>query len=176
MTPAEIELARHALGLPNKRKTSYRNHFVTGEGSADHGAWLNLVKNGDATRRAGSALTGGNDLFRLTRAGALAALKDLQQVTDLANAHGGDERNRADVAVLAGSIGDGSTASTPADRAAAVSREDSVTHQLGHARSVFGTAPRGPVAPDGAIHTHRLLARSVDDRHAGQSLPGRRQE
>lgn len=75
MTPAHIELARHALGLPNSRRTSYRNHFVTGEGCADHDSWTAMVTEGDATRRKGSVLTGGDDLFRLTHQGAKAALK-----------------------------------------------------------------------------------------------------
>ncbi|MDG4905965.1 hypothetical protein P9228_05825 [Mesorhizobium sp. WSM4898] len=33
MTPVQRDLARHALGLDGRRKESYRNYFVTGEGS-----------------------------------------------------------------------------------------------------------------------------------------------
>ena len=75
MTPLQIELARHALGLPNSRRTSYRNHFVTGEGCANHTTWSMMVSEGDALRRKGSVLTGGDDLFLLTRKGAEKALK-----------------------------------------------------------------------------------------------------
>jgi hypothetical protein len=74
MTPQQKELARHALGLTGQRTLSYRNHFVTGKGSPDHRPWLDLVASGHAKRRAGSQLTGGDDLFWLTLAGAKAAL------------------------------------------------------------------------------------------------------
>ncbi len=75
MDDTQRELARHALGLTDaRRKVTYRNHFVTGEGSADYASWLAMVEDGYATRRAGSPLTGGDDLFRLTRAGARLAL------------------------------------------------------------------------------------------------------
>lgn len=56
MTPEQIELARHALGLTNGRRQSCRNLFATGPGHSDE-------------------LTGGDDLFRLTVAGARAALQ-----------------------------------------------------------------------------------------------------
>jgi hypothetical protein len=36
LTPRQIEMARHALGLDGRRKVSYRNRYVTGLGSADH--------------------------------------------------------------------------------------------------------------------------------------------
>jgi hypothetical protein len=75
MTPDQIELARHALGLPSKRRVSYRNHFVTGPGGSDYDNWMAMVTAGEARRRAGSQLTGGDDLFWLTTEGATAALK-----------------------------------------------------------------------------------------------------
>jgi hypothetical protein len=70
------ELARHALGLSDgrRRKVTYRNHFVTGQGSDDHAPWMAMVEAGHAIRRYGNPLTGGDDLFRLTRAGAELAL------------------------------------------------------------------------------------------------------
>lgn len=76
LTDEQRDLARHALGLSDgrRRKLSYRNHFVTGEGSTDHPAWLAMVDQGHATRRAGNPLTGSDDLFWLTRAGATLAL------------------------------------------------------------------------------------------------------
>lgn len=75
MDAEQIELARHALGLPNRRNTSYRNYFVTGDGSADYPHWMSMVNAGFAARRRGGQLTGGDDIFRLTRAGADRALK-----------------------------------------------------------------------------------------------------
>lgn len=75
LTPEQRDLARHALGLPNRRRMSYRNRFVTGPGSLDFAAWEAMVASGAATRRPGSVLTGGYDLFMLTRAGAEAALE-----------------------------------------------------------------------------------------------------
>jgi hypothetical protein len=74
MTDRQRELARHALGLPNQRRTSYRNHFCTGPGCTDYDDWRGMVEKGFARRRPGSVLTGGDDLFWLTRAGADAAL------------------------------------------------------------------------------------------------------
>lgn len=74
MTRGQIQLARHALGLPNRWRTSYRNHFVAGPGHADYAGWCAMVAAGLARRRQGSPLTGGNAVFRLTRAGAAKAL------------------------------------------------------------------------------------------------------
>lgn len=75
MTPEQIELARHALGLGNRRKMSYRNHYVADAGSPDHTEWMAMVDDGFARWRRGNEMTGGGDLFRLTRLGAEAALK-----------------------------------------------------------------------------------------------------
>lgn len=74
MTPVQRNLARHAIGLDGRHKQTWRNHFVTGEGSTDYPHWVAMVEAGLATRRKGSVLTGGDDLFRLTRAGAEMAL------------------------------------------------------------------------------------------------------
>lgn len=75
MTPEQIELARHALGLPNSRRKSYRNHFVTGEGHSDYTNWMAMTEAGYAKRFKGNEMTGGDDLFCLTEAGAKLALK-----------------------------------------------------------------------------------------------------
>ena len=74
LKPAHRDLARHALGLPNKRSRSYRNHFVTGEGSTDYAPWIEMVAAGLAKRWKGNEMTGGDDLFRLTKTGAIQAL------------------------------------------------------------------------------------------------------
>jgi hypothetical protein len=71
MTPRQIELARHALGLPNQARESYRNYFVAGEGHTDYADWTAMVEAGHAQQCRG----GGGDLFLLTEAGARAALK-----------------------------------------------------------------------------------------------------
>ncbi len=75
MTARQIELARHALGLRSSNKTSYRNHFCASEGHADFAEWMRMVESGFATRRAGNEMSGGDDVFRLTSVGAIAALK-----------------------------------------------------------------------------------------------------
>jgi hypothetical protein len=75
MTPDQIELARHALGLPNPRRRSYRNHYVVGEGCADYDRWTEMVAEGNARKRAGSPISGGDPIFWLTQDGATAALK-----------------------------------------------------------------------------------------------------
>jgi hypothetical protein len=76
MTPKQIELARHALGLPHISRKSYRNRFVAGPGHDDYEEWMAMVASGDAMRRDGKTVCfGGDDLFWLTKKGALEALK-----------------------------------------------------------------------------------------------------
>lgn len=67
-------LARHALGLPNDRGVSYRNHFVAGPGHDDYRAWMRMVEAGFARRNPGNAITGGDDVFKLNDVGAKRAL------------------------------------------------------------------------------------------------------
>ncbi|MDO9006316.1 MAG: hypothetical protein Q7V20_22970 [Aquabacterium sp.] len=74
MTPAQIALARHALGLPNSDNRSYRNRFCAGKGHSDHPKWNALVSAGLATVTRHAGGLGGQDTFRLTLAGAKAAL------------------------------------------------------------------------------------------------------
>jgi hypothetical protein len=75
LTKRQVDLARHALGLPNDNRRSYRNSFIAGLGHADYDDWYAMTKNGYATRRDGvKEPFGGNDVFRLTRTGAEAAL------------------------------------------------------------------------------------------------------
>lgn len=77
MTFEQKELARHALGLPNKKRTSYRNHFVTGPGTEDYEPWMQMVMDGNANHRNATQMgwvTGNMDLFWLTRRGAELAL------------------------------------------------------------------------------------------------------
>jgi len=75
MTPKQIDLARHALGLDGRRTHSYRNCYVVGAGAPDYEDWKQMVAAGDATRRDGAKLPyGGDDLFHLTLQGARKAL------------------------------------------------------------------------------------------------------
>lgn len=75
MTKRQVDLARHALGLPNTNRRSYRNRFVAGLGHPDYDDWYAMSRLGYAVRRDGDKLPfGGNDLFHLTREGAEAAL------------------------------------------------------------------------------------------------------
>lgn len=72
MTERQRQLARHALGFPNKKKRSYRNHFCAGVGHVDYEDWVAMVTNGDAVKRDGPHW-GGDSMFHLTLQGALQA-------------------------------------------------------------------------------------------------------
>lgn len=75
MTPEQIELARHALGLPNKRNTSYRNRFVAGPDHPDYDNWMQMTADGNSFRQIRPKILGGDDYFYLTLIGATLALK-----------------------------------------------------------------------------------------------------
>lgn len=72
MTPRQIEMARHALGLENNRRHSYRNRYVTSPSTPDHADWIALAEAGHATRTIGAGLF---DVFHLTQQGAEAVLR-----------------------------------------------------------------------------------------------------
>ncbi|EKT4091512.1 hypothetical protein QEG23_000997 [Stenotrophomonas maltophilia] len=77
---AELQILRHALGVgEGGLERSYRNHFVTGEGGADHRHCAALVECGFMVRRAGNAITGGDDLFTVTAAGRAAVQEHILQ-------------------------------------------------------------------------------------------------
>lgn len=80
MTPAQIELARHALGLKAGQKRSYRNCFVCGPGHSDFDAWQALVATGEAKRRDTRATFGGDYLFALTLDAAKSVLRAGEQL------------------------------------------------------------------------------------------------
>ena len=73
MTPKQRDLARHALGLPNKKKTAYRNHYCIEPGSPDYLQWEDLVSKKMAVKALGGKEWSG-DFFYLTFSGAKAAL------------------------------------------------------------------------------------------------------
>jgi hypothetical protein len=69
MTPEQLRLARHALGLPNNLMRSYRNRFLAaGQSELE---WREMVHRGHAKLGAG---TNTGTWFSLTLEGARAAL------------------------------------------------------------------------------------------------------
>lgn len=75
------EILCHALGLDRcGRGHSDRNHFVTGEGSTDHSLCMQATEHGLMTRRDGSFLTGGDDLFTVTDAGRVFVRENKPEV------------------------------------------------------------------------------------------------
>lgn len=79
MTKSQTEMARHALGLPNKQNMTYRNHFCLGEGADGYTEWEDLVKQGYAIKALGSKWTG--DFFHLTLDGAREVLKSKEHIS-----------------------------------------------------------------------------------------------
>ncbi|MER5172643.1 hypothetical protein [Thioclava kandeliae] len=74
MTPTQKKLARHALGLPNRNHTSYRNCFVTPYGPhSDFTAWEEMKDLGFAERTELQSRIN-TVRFWLTRKGAMAAI------------------------------------------------------------------------------------------------------
>ncbi len=72
MTPEQRRMARHALGLTDGRKTSYRNRYYAHFGSVKGTAWDSLVEQKLAEKEAGeTSLTG----YFLTLAGAKSVLE-----------------------------------------------------------------------------------------------------
>jgi hypothetical protein len=70
MNPEQRKLARHALGLPNDQRRSYRNrYFVSGGPNA--ALWAAM----EAAGEAGSKANGPGDFYWLTRKGAELALE-----------------------------------------------------------------------------------------------------
>lgn len=69
MSPHQLTILRHALGLYTARGTPYRNHFVTGPGRDDYADCMALVEAGLMERFPGNNLTGGDDVFTVTETG-----------------------------------------------------------------------------------------------------------
>lgn len=68
-------LARHALGLPNKYRKSYRNRYVVGCLSETYKLWGEMVTAGMAEEYPMEGSSIGQVMFCLTRPGAEAVLK-----------------------------------------------------------------------------------------------------
>lgn len=74
MTPKQRDLARHALGLPNRNRRSYRNRFFASyTPGGDYEQWEEMREAGYA-ERARVSPDGRRYGFWLTESGALAAL------------------------------------------------------------------------------------------------------
>ena len=73
MTEEQRASARHALGLPNQKNTTYRNHFCIAVGGDGYAGWENLVARGLAVKAVGGENWCG-DFFYLTLEGARAVL------------------------------------------------------------------------------------------------------
>ena len=79
MTSKQKELARHALGLPNSKGMSYRNHYATDMNSPESKHLMALVKSGMA-----DVIEADTDrtlfFFHLTKSGAMAALNEHEKL------------------------------------------------------------------------------------------------
>lgn len=73
LTPDEKALARHALGLPNDTRRSYRNRYAAPRNSENCAAWETMRAKGAADVFAYSEFL---KHFELTKDGAEAALED----------------------------------------------------------------------------------------------------
>lgn len=73
MTPAQRELARHALGLPNPSGRSYRNRYFVATQSACADQWREMAAAGEA-ERGEPGHKASSTFFCLTRKGAELAL------------------------------------------------------------------------------------------------------
>ena len=80
MTPRQIELGRHALGLPNKKNVSYRNYFCAGTDDNDFADWMDMVNEGTARRSGPFAVFGWQYTFFLTRNGASLCLQGAEKL------------------------------------------------------------------------------------------------
>lgn len=77
LTPDERSLARHALGLPNDKRLSYRNRYAAMRGTDKAAMWEQMRLIGAADVFAYSDVL---KHFHLTKEGALAALDDSERL------------------------------------------------------------------------------------------------
>ena len=80
ITPKQRDLMRHALGLPNKKNETYRNHFCLAEGGDGYTDLEDLVTRGLAVKAKGGASWVG-DFFYLTLNGARAVLTPKEHIS-----------------------------------------------------------------------------------------------
>jgi hypothetical protein len=72
MNLGQRKLARHALGLWDGAKRSYRNRYFCTEGCPAYREWMQMVEAGEAVN---PAMNGKLEMFYLTHAAALAVLE-----------------------------------------------------------------------------------------------------
>lgn len=75
LSKKQREMARHALGLPNQYRKSYRNRYFIGGPCETFDAWTEMVSAGMAESVPVNGTQIGRTMFYLTRAGAEAVLK-----------------------------------------------------------------------------------------------------
>lgn len=81
MNDKQREMARHALGLPNRKHFTNRNNYCIGKGGEGYEDWEDLVSKGLAVKREGGGHFGGDDLFYLTLEGARAVLLPKEHIS-----------------------------------------------------------------------------------------------
>jgi hypothetical protein len=66
----ELSILRHTIGADKYgKRRGDRNYFITGPCTTDYPTCVELVERGLMNRTPGNEITGGSDVFRLTRAG-----------------------------------------------------------------------------------------------------------
>ena len=70
MTPLQRKLGRHALGLRDDNKRSYRNSFVAGPKNANYAVLMRMVRDGLAKRERFGAHPENRYVFHLTKISA----------------------------------------------------------------------------------------------------------
>jgi hypothetical protein len=79
ITPYQVGLLQHTLGLSERRRESHRNFFIAGEGHHDQAGLTALVAAGLMKQARAPEMFGGGDLFTATDSGkeiAIAALPE----------------------------------------------------------------------------------------------------
>ena len=76
MTDRQRELSRHALGLPNDRRVTYRNRFIVGPGMTNFQEWEDLAEKGLAVKSAGETA----NCYQLTLAAARMVLHKNERI------------------------------------------------------------------------------------------------
>ena len=80
LTDRQKNLARHALGLPNEKNMTYRNHFWIDRAGDGYNDWQDMVENGFAVKAPGGQNWVG-DFFYLTIEGARAVLAPTEHIS-----------------------------------------------------------------------------------------------
>lgn len=112
MNNQQRELARHALGLPNRDRESYRNHYCAEPGGDGYQDWLDMARAGLARKRT-RGIDVGLDTFHLTLRGAILAIDPGEDISqeDMRNLVLLETRQRPSSVVAADSL----SAPVPAD-------------------------------------------------------------